>query len=213
MVELIEGTALPMYAPGTQRQTEGRSPVQQENQQPSLFEKIASRDGISPAEQAVVAAALRAYDRAPKRRMTVYPKVSGTTDATTGSIVLELFEVPAGWQAHLTQVTVDCPGSSTITPAAPFASASSWMFLAVSSRTQRATVPTTIRAGAVAFAPSSAGGAILPGQWTFNDTSSPVGRGGQFFYFALVGGSQAGLTSLQVTANARVNLVEYGEGL
>lgn len=207
---LVPDTALPDPAPREALQPEGRGTVELEHRfvPPSLFEKIQSADGVSSTELAVVGAALRAFDRAPQPMRTLYIPSADNADGTTGNLVLQLFEVPAGTEAHLTQLTVDTPQSATINPTAPFASASAWSFIALAppSSTDNDSSALALRQGMVGFAPTTAGGPILPGQWTFNDTDAPVGRGGMMFYYVLVGGSVAGLLNLTIKTTARINL-------
>lgn len=213
MVELIPGTSIPITTPGMAEQPEGRGGIQlrPERQPPALVDGDPTPDEVSAMQQRLMEAAIRAYDRAPKLDRTIAQSTAGQTDATTGNLVLELFECPQGKEGRVTNVTVDLPGSATITPAAPFANASSWAFLAALGPTSGLGNgnPTGLRAGMVAFAPTSAAGPILPGQWTFNEDESPILWGGQMLYFVLVGGSVAAITNVLVECSYRVNL--YGQ--
>jgi hypothetical protein len=134
------------------------------------------------------------------------------TDATTGNVVIPFFTVPAGFEGHLTSLTVDCPQQSTINPSAPFANSSSWQFVAklpAGSTGLSAAQADTLRPGLVAFAPTSAAGPIIPGQWTFNKDQAPVGRGGDVFYYVLHGGSIAAILNLALQVIYRIDLYTY----
>jgi hypothetical protein len=209
-VELIPGTTLPFHTGPGGFQPEGRGEIipNPEHRSPSLLEKIGSRDDLSATELAFAAAALRAYDHRSSKVRDVYASAGGVTDATTGNIVVPLFEVPAGMFGHVAQVTVDAVSSATITPAAPYANASSWAYIAIAPASSMPANPaaTALRAGMAAFAPSSAAGPIIPGQWTFNDTNAPVAWGGEQVYFVLVGGSVAAVKSLNLQVTYRINL-------
>lgn len=211
-VELIPGTSIPIYAPESARQPEGRGDVTiiPERMPPSRVEGDPSPDEISAMQRQLVDAAIRAFDRAPKLDRTIFQSTAGQTDTTTGNLILELFECPQGKEGRVTNVTVDTPQSATITPTAPFANAASWAFLASLGATSGLgnTGAATFRAGLVAFAPIFAAGPILPGQWTFNEDEAPVLWGGQMLYYVLVGGSVAALLNLQIECSYRVNL--YG---
>ena len=210
--ELIPGTALPMYAPGDEPQIEGRGEVDYTTRGVSLLEKIGSRDDVAPHELAIVAAALRAFDRAPKKEKTIFQQVMGQTAATTGDLILELFEVPAGMEGHLTFANLDAPGSA-ITPSAPLAAGTAWAFLAI---LPPSSLPNQVVAGAalagrrglVDFAPNPAlaTSSCVPSNWTFNDSNAPVGFGGEAFYMVIVGGNVAGIVSKQIEVSFRVNL-------
>lgn len=212
-VDLIPGTSIPIHTGPGGYQPEHRGAVQiiPEREPQSMIEP----DPVDPdaeLQRQMVLAAIRAYDRAPKLDREYFQSNAGQTDSTTGNLVLELFECPQGKQGRVTNVTVDAPNSLTITPAAPFANASSWAFLATLGPTSGLgnANPTALRAGLVAFAPSSAAGPIIPGQWTFNEDEAPILWGGQMLYFVLVGGSVAGLTNVLVECSYRINL--YGHG-
>lgn len=211
---LIPLTALPETTPGQSLQPEGRGEATP-NQQfapATLFQRIVDGDGIDETERAIVGAALRAYDNAPMRARTFFPVTSDQTDGTTGNVVLQLFEVPAGMEGRLTSVTVDTPQSTTITPTAPFSSASAWAFIAKAppSSTDNDALALALRQGLVTFAPASAAGPILPGEWVFTDDQAPVARGGEMFYYVLIGGSVAALTNISVRATSRINLYAVG---
>lgn len=213
---LVPLTALPETTPGQAMQPEGRGEIvpNQQFAPGTLFQKIVDGDGIDETERAIVGAALHAYDNAPLRARTFQTVAADQTDGTTGNAVLQLFECPAGMEARLTSVTIDAAQSATITPAAPFASASAWSFIAKAppSNTDNDTAAqvTALRQGLVTFAPTSAAGPILPGQWTFTDDQAPVARGGEMFFFVLVGGSVAAITNLALRAVSRVNLYAAG---
>lgn len=208
-VELIPGTALPMYAPGDTAQTEGRGDVQiRPGRQPvSLLERIAANgDGVSGAELAHIDAAIRAYNKAVELEAMYFPRQADQTDPTTGNLVLPIFDVPQGMQGHLSMLTVDAPQSATINPSAPFSSSGVYAFIAVAPPTSSDDDAVSLRSGLVAFAPTASGGPVLPGQWTFNDSNAPIAWGGQTFYYCLVGNSQAALTNIAIQATGRVNL-------
>lgn len=211
-VELIPGTSIPIYAPESARQPEGRGDVHITTDRipPALVQGDPSPDEISEMQRRLVDAAIRAFDRAPKYDRTIFQQAAGQTDTTTGNLVLELYECPQGKEGRLTNVTVDTPSTAAITATAPFASASAWAFLAVLGASSGVdnTAPLNFRAGLVAFAPTSAAGPILPGQWTFNEDQSPILWGGQQLYYCLVGGSVAAVRNVQVEATYRIDL--YG---
>lgn len=212
-VELIPGTALPVYAPGAAEQPEGRGGIQlrPERQPPSLLERIDDPEGLTPAERMVVAAALRAFENKPKRVKHIDATVGGQTDATTGNLVIPLYQCPAGCELHITNVTVDPSGSATITPSAPYSNAASYMFLSISgSSTGTGSATATVNAlrnGLAAFAPTSAAGPIIPGQWTFNDSNARIAFGGETVYFVFVGGSIAAVLNLALRVSFRFNLL------
>jgi len=210
MVDLIPGTTLPYHGGPGGLQPEGRGEIvpNPDRQPRSLIEKLENRDDVSPVELAFAAAAIRAYDHKARKERDIYASTGGVTDATTGNIVLPLFEVPAGMFGHVAQVTVDAPGSATITPSAPYANASSWAYIAIASASSVPSNPATtgLRNGLAAFAPSSAAGPIIPGQWTFNDTNAPVAWGGEQVFFVLVGGSVAAVKGLNLQVTYRINL-------
>lgn len=210
-VQLIPGTALPIVTPGMAPQPEGRGDVviATERQPPSLIDPNAPDPTLlAEGYRQMVDAAIRAYDRAPKRDREYFQGTAGQTDGTTGNLLLELFECPQGKQGRIVLVTVDAPNSATITPSAPLASASIWTFLAVlgTSSGIANTGPAASRAGMVAFAPTSAAGPVIPGQWTFNEDEAPIIWGGQMLYFIMVGGSVAAATNLLVECSYRINL-------
>lgn len=215
MVDLIPGTALPVHTGPGGEQTEGRGTVTEnpERTSPSLLERIGSRDEVSPLELAVVEAALRAFDKRPPRTRTMFASAGGQTDATTGNLIMPLFEVPQGWKGDLSSLIVDTGGSATITPSAPYSNAASYAFIAVAPPTTfvnpTATVVAALRRGLVAFAPNAAAGPIIPGQWTFGGADGPIAWGGEMFYFVLVGGSIAAIQGQAIQATYRVELTEY----
>jgi len=210
MVQFIPGTALPTNVDEA-GSGEGRgepSFLPSRIPGPSLFEKLGDRDDITPSELAVITAALRVYDQRPKKERTVDNTVGARTDATTGNLVVELFSCPQGWEAHIANVTVDAPGSATITPTAPFASGSAWSFISVAPPTtgEPASLADALRVGMVTFAPVAAGGPIIPGQWTFNDSNARVAYGGESIFYCLHGGSVAALLNLTLQVGFRLNL-------
>lgn len=212
MVDLIPGTALPLSPPGAAAQPEGRGNVilTPARQPVSMLERLSQRDDISPAELMYLDAAVRRFDRQPPSKRYRFIPSSDTTDASTGNLALQLYEVPQGAECHLASVTVDTPSSATITPAAPYANAASYMFLAKAppSTSDNDAFALSLRPGLIAFAPTAAGGPILPGQWTFGEGDAPVGFGGEMFWLVIVGGSQAAILGLTVTAKTKI--IEYG---
>lgn len=217
MVDLIPGTTLPIHTGPGGEQPEGRGTVTitHDRMPRSLFERIGDRDDVTPAELAYLDAAIRSFDKTPRHLKTIFSSSWAQTSATTGNLVLPLFTCPAGCEGHVTEVTVDAPYSTTITPAAPFSNASSWAFLAVSgaSSSPGPGQVDSFRPGLVAFAPVTPAGPIIPGQWTFNDSSSPILRGGDSLYYCLHGGSVAAILGLALDCSYRVNLfgVEQGQ--
>lgn len=216
MAELIPGTALPIQGTFGSPQPEGRGNVELNpmRQPPSMIDPNADRPSLSAAEMAFVRAAIASYDRRPRKLKTVYDSTAGRADASTGNLILPLYVVPAGCEGHVTQVTIDAPTSATITPSAPFSNASSWAWVALGGASSGPTAANvdTFRNGLVAFAPVSAAGPFIPGQWTFNDTSAPIGYGGDQVYFCLHGGSIAALQSLTVQVTYRVDLYGFEDG-
>lgn len=206
--ELIEGTSLPYTVAATTLQPEGRgTPVfaGMHPGGPSMLERIAPV--VEPHELAIAAAALRAYDRSPKLERTIFDAANDQTDGTTGNLLLQLFEVPAGSEGRLTNVAIDAPNSA-FSASAPFSSATAWAFLAKGSptNTDNDSFAATLRPGLLAFAPTSVAGPWLPGQWTFTDDQAPVAFGGQMFYLCIIGASVATLLNITVRAAYRVNL-------
>jgi hypothetical protein len=211
-VELVPGTALPITPPGAATQLEGRGTVipNPERAPQPLEDRTGpgGADEIGEGQFAIVEQLLRRYDHSRKTVRTYFTEQSDQTDGTTGNCVLQLFEVPQGGEAHISNVIVDAPQSATITPAAPYGNAASFAFLAISSpiNTDSDSAAAALRTGMVAFAPVSAAGPIIPGQWTFNDSNAPVAFGGSMVYFVLVGGSIAAVLNLNIRARCRVNL-------
>lgn len=217
MVELIPGTSLPIMAPLAAPQPEGRGGVQltDARQPPSMIDPETSGDpdGLTLAQRTLVETAVRAFDRRPQLEQTFFVPAADQTDATTGNMVLQLFEAPAGTECHLSSLLIDTPSSATITPVAPFANASVWAMICVGppSSSDNDTVSiTSLREGMVAFAPTSSGGPILPGLWTFNDSNAPIARGGEQFYYVLSGASIAGILNVRIRCRARINLYRSG---
>jgi hypothetical protein len=134
----------------------------------------------------------------------------GTTDATTGNLMVELYQVPAGWEAYVLYVMIDNTSSSTIIPSATFANSASWSFLVNLPKGDRGLIKNAnastvqVRKGMVAFAPTSAGGPIVPGLWTFSENEAPVLRDEQSLSFSLVGGSVAAITSQSLLIQTRI---------
>lgn len=223
MVDLIPGTALPITTPRMAAQPEGRGGVDlQPGRAPvSLLEKIGSRDDVSTAELAYVAAAIRSFDSMEHEHREVYDVASGLTGSTTGNCAIMFFEVPQGAEAWLTNVLVDVPGSATINPAAPYANAASFQFVAKadpSTAPQGTVGPSaaqvaSLRLGEVGFAPTSAGGPILPGNWQWGDKSGPVGFGGEAFWYVLNGGSIAAVAGLTLRIRFRLRLVFHDKAV
>lgn len=208
--ELVPGTSLPMTNPGGE-QHEGRDyiNINRERAPVSLFQKIEDPAFLTAAERAFAQAAIRAFDTRRRLERTMFIPTAGETDATTGNLVLQLFECPAGLEAQLTSLTVDFPNSSSVTPSAPVANAAIFMFVSVlpaQTRPNSEATANSTRRGMVTFAPTSAAGPVIPGQWTFGDGSAPIAFGGQAFHFVLVGGSQSAVTGQAVMTRARVNL-------
>ncbi len=215
MVDLIPGTSLPIAGPSAAQQPEGRGDVvltRERSHPPSLVmapEEVAGY--LDAAAKLHAEAAVRAIDRSPHRERTVSSSSSGVTDASTGNLLIQLYVVPAGMEGHLSSLLVDTPRSATITPSAPFSDAGAFMFAAIlgPSSTDNDGGALAARPGMVAFAPASAAGPFLPGQWTFTDSDAPVGFGGDAFYLSLVGGSVAALLALTIRARFRVNLYSH----
>lgn len=214
--ELIPGTTLPIYAPETAAQNEGRGNLElnPNRQPPSLLEKIQDPDFLSAAERVYMEAAIRAFDKRKILEREYYFSVGQETDGTTGNCVVPLFECPAGKRADVANLTVDAPQSATITPAAPFTSGSAWAYIAIappSSGQGNANVA-QLRPGLAAFAPNATAATtspLLPFQWTFNDSNAPIAWGGEQVYYVLVGGSVAAVKALQIQVTVRINLYSH----
>lgn len=219
MSQFIPGTAIPLDPPGAAAQTEGRGSVHitRDREPPSLLERIEDPAALTPSERSFVAAALRAYDRTPKLERSVFAKTSAQTDGTTGNVVIPLFEVPQGYEGHLTYVVADAPGTAAITPTAPSANAAIWNYLAIlpgSGGRANADAATSggTRTGLVDFQPNPAlsTGAALPVRYSYNDSNAPIAWGGQTIWFVFIGGSQAGVKNITVQVSYRVNLYQHG---
>jgi hypothetical protein len=215
--DLIPGTALPIQQtahPGSP-QPEGRGTVTLApgRAAPEAMPNF-EQPSLSPDELALVKTAVASYDRTPRRLKTIYAAAGGQTDATTGNLILPLFLCPAGCEGHVSNVTVDAPGSATINPSAPFSNGASWEFLAKSgsSTGMLASQADTLRRGLVAFAPTSTAGPIIPGQWTFNDTNAPVLFGNEQLYYVLHGGSVAAILALALQVTYRIDLFGFEDG-
>ena len=209
--QFIEGTAIPFNAPGTSPQSEGRGTVGIGPPR-SLLDKLAERDDVAPSELVYLDAALRAFANQPKKRRVYWQTAAAQTDPTSGNCIIPLYQVPAGMVAGIANVIVDTPSTAGINPAAPFANAASWAFLARASETSTlaaSNVTTTggLRNGMIAFAPTAAAGPILPFQWEFGEHDAPIAFGGDTIYYVLVGGTQASLLNIRIQAGIRVNLV------
>jgi hypothetical protein len=210
---LIPGTALVVEEPQGAAQPEQRGTfdnLTQGHVGPPLFAGLHDTLAELPAderERARAELALRALIGRGLHESSQFFTVGGQTDATTGNFVIPLYDCPQYWESHVTNVLVDTPNSATITPAAPFANAASWAFLAsiVGGGPRAAATAAQLRAGMIAFAPNAAGGPIVPGQWTFNDSNAPVLQGGDTLYFVLVGGSIAAILAQQIQVTVRLD--------
>jgi len=213
---LVINTSLPATTPGETAQPEGRGTVELTHAKipPSLFERLENADGIDPAERALIYTALSAYDRQPAAQRVFFFTVGDQTDATTGNVVIPLFDCPGDSEAMVTQVTVDTPESATINPSAPLANAAVYAFLSIMpSGSYTNAQASTMRQGMVAFAPSSAAGPTIPGQWTFGKENAPVFTTGESLFFTLIGGSQASITNQRIRCTVRVNVVGAGASI
>lgn len=210
--QLVEGVALPVHEPGAAPASEHRGEVALagEHLAPSLLEKLQDdRDGLTAHERQILAAALRAYDTRKRLAFVKFDQVGGETDGTTGNVVIPFYTAPAGAEAHLTNVFVDAPKSAAITAAAPLANAAIFSTLAIAGSgglDANAADADNLRAGGVASLPVAAAGAVVPGQWTWNDSNAPVVWGGETAYYLLHGGSIAAAKSLQLQISFRVNV-------
>lgn len=186
--------------------------------QASILDKLGRGETLGQHELAYLTAVLLEREVTRKQERPYYSEefheyiqASGTTDATTGNLMIDIFEVPKGWEAHVTDVVVDVPGSASITPSAPFANAASYAYLTLIPKGMKGTATAAnaasaqIRDGMIAFAPSSAGGPILPGQWTFNEANAMTVSDQFIVYLALVGGSVAAILSQSVQVTARID--------
>jgi hypothetical protein len=214
-VELIPGTAIPISAPSQAPQPENRGTVllTPERMPHRLAEGDGKPDEVTVAQLALLDAALRAYDRSPKFDRAYMAQASALADVTTGNLVLPLFDVPQGAEAHLVFVTVDTPLKATVTPTAPAANAATWSYLAVlptssGQANAQASLAGGFRNGLVDFAPNPASttGAALPFRWVYDDSTAPIAWGGESFWYVQIGGSQASVANATVKVNYRVNL-------
>lgn len=184
-----------------------------------ILAKLGRGDDLAPHEHAYLTAILLERELTKKQERPYYSEefdegplaASGTCDATTGNLALPIFKMPRGWEGHLTNLTVDAPASSSITPTAPYANASSYAYIAVIPDGRESLAVAANSAAAVlrsylrAFAPTSAAGPILPGQWTFNEATAPLIHENESVVYIIVGGSVSALQSLNVQVTARVN--------
>jgi hypothetical protein len=221
MVDLLPGTALPLSAGGGGHQTEGRGGIELTPQRApvSLLERLGARDDISSAELAFVGAAIRGFDHRPRRLKTIFDGATGQTDASTGNLVVPLYQCPAGCEAHVALVVADPTNTAGTTPNAGFANTASWAFLAAAQESTglaNANV-LSLRPGLFAFAPSPAviaanAAVVLPFEWTFNDSNAPVLQSGDTLWYGLVGGSQATILNITVRLTYRINLYGFESG-
>lgn len=224
------------FPPGLRERPTDRTEIPREPDRPAvlhplaILNKLNKGETLEPHELALLTATFLEQQSQRRQERPYYTEfaveesaVSGVTDGTTGNLVLPLYELREGWEGRIVSATIDVPGSSSITPAAPFANAASWIFLAYIPKGQKgdaqpagasnanATAPATrLRQGMVAFAPVSAAGPILPGQWTFNEDQIPVMRNEAILVFVLVGGSIAALQAITIQVAYRVNLGRRG---
>lgn len=217
-VEMVPGTALPYGGgPDATEQEEGRGvPLLRAPRGESIFDRLGDPAGLSEMERHVIAAALRAYDLAPKRERPIFQTAAGESDATTGNLVLPLFTVPQGWYGAVSQVVADVPSSASVNPSAPLANAAIWAFIASVSPVGLGWTAglnaqaDNFRIGILDFLPVSAGGPTIPGKWTYGDDNGPIVWGGEQLIYVLHGGSIAAAKSLLVQVNYRVNLYSVG---
>ena len=210
MVELIPGTALPLHVGPGGQQGEGRQSIGITRERaPVAMTEGENVDGLDPRTLALVERMITRYDAAAKRvTKTIFGSAGGVTDATTGNLVVPLFTTPQGMDGRLTYCTVDAPLSVTINPTAPFASGSAFIYLSISASSSgdSAANATTYRGGMVAFAPTSAGGPMIPGQWTFNIDQAPVVQGNESIHFICSGGSVAAIKAVTLRVKYRIEL-------
>lgn len=202
----------------------GRERAQDERYEPALnrwalVEKLSRGEPLPQHELAYLTALLIERDTSARRESPLYtevrhPPIAPVTlilDGATGNGMALLYSPPKGWEGVPTSVTVDAPGSATITPSAPYANAASWMYLAKMAKGQQNDIANAnaanarIRDGACAFAPDSAAGPIIPGQWTYNQHNLPPVMEGEVLVFAIVGGSIAALQGLQLQITVRID--------
>lgn len=220
MVDLIPGTSIPIQGSFGSPQPEGRGEITElaPGRQPvSMFDRIANRDDISPAELAYLAAAIRHFDHRPRKLKTIYDSASRVTDGTTGNVVIPLFIAPAGVECHITQILVDMPSSgTTVTPSAPFLNASSFAYLAIGpdSSGDSAANADNYRQALAAFWPNPAlaTNPMIPAQSTFNDKNAPVMFGGEMASYVIHGGSQAGIVGKTVQVTYRIEIYGFEDG-
>lgn len=213
--ELLPGTSLPLAGASERIGTgavnkpdTGEIQIIRDRAPVSLFEKLSQRDDLTPGELLFVDQAIRAMDVKRRSIKTIFQVQAGVTDGTTGNLVQLLFNCPFGCEGKVTNVTIDAPNSATINPSAPFSNAASFAYLAI---TSQAGVDSNAnadryRGGLVAFAPTSAAGPFIPGQWTFNHNASPAMQGGDQLHLIIHGGSIAALLALTIQATFRIEL-------
>lgn len=137
--------------------------------------------------------------REQKHERLISPTVQGQTDASTGNLVLPLYQVPDGFTFKAERVVVE---DATSTPAAPYSSGTAWIALY---RANGPSVP--FRPGSLLdFGPTTAGGGILPCVFTDGGNSAPLVYGGEWLLVNLV----AGPTNRLIYARAQGTLEPVG---
>lgn len=141
-------------------------------------------------------------DRLPKKEFPEYFPVPFSTDAS-GDALVKLYDAPAGSRASLHNLIVFPQSDATINPAAPYANAAAFMFLAVGAGESAS----DLYPGMVAFAPTSSGGPILPGNFFWGTHDAPVVWPGQSLYLAIVGTGT--IASLAMQARLKLRRQEH----
>lgn len=218
MTELIPGTALPIGDTNIQYEGSRTVAITPERAPVRMVESGADPLGIGDANIAFIQAALRALDAEPRYVRTIWSESVDQTDATTGNVVVPMFECPQGYEATLSYAIFHSP-IGAVTPVAPLANAAIFAFLAKGSPVNTASNVTAfvnqLKSGMIAMSPQTpaAAGASFPAEWTFGDKAGPVLFGGQQLFAVLVGGSQATALNLHVHAAARLTLRKVGPPL
>lgn len=145
-------------------------------------------------------------DRAPKREFEVYnPNIGGLSDAS-GNLVVRLYDVAQGFRLALNNVLVYPSSPTTINPSAPYGAAGAFAFLAIGSAgggTFAAQIA-TLYPGMIAFAPTSAAGPFLPGQWTYGNHDAPKITGGQSLFLCINGAAAIANLGFQIDLGGRL---------
>lgn len=143
----------------------------------------------------------------PKRELPRFFDVPGQLDAT-GSAVIKLWDCPQGWYSRLHNILVALgptgTGAGAVNPSAPIGASGVYMYLATGDQGD----VNLNWGGVLAFAPTSAAGPIIPGNWTWGTKDGPILWGGQSLFLVVVGNSNASLTTRSLQVNVGLTQIE-----